>query len=180
MVKASALQSSELKSLSDFVIEVMLGIDIWSEQQLTSLTKVELGVLRKNATQRHGVTRWKRGIRNPQGPNDVEVIDLHPRLLSKKWHPYAACVLHHEFIHALGFLPHDSKFKSLEALWPSEQSKKMGKGFTEMLRMERATWLWTCPTCGKEHPRQKQGKGKYMCRICKSKLIDVPNKAAQS
>ena len=180
MVKASTLQSTELKSLSDFVIEVMMAIEVWSEQQLTFLSDIKLGVLRKNATQRHGVTRWKNGVRNPQGPNDVEVIDLHPRLLNEKWRPYAACVLHHEFIHALGYLSHDSEFKILEALWPSEKSKKMGIGFTEMLRLERATWLWTCPKCGKEHPRQKKGKGKYMCRLCKIKLVDIPNQAAQS
>ena len=48
--------------------------------------------------------------------------------------PYAAWVLHHEFVHALGYTAHDSTFRSLEALWPSQESSNMGPSFTEMLR----------------------------------------------
>ena len=98
MVKPSISQLNQLKDLREFVIEVMSAMVIWSEQQLTKLTEIELGVLRRNATQRHGVTRWKRGVINPSIPEEVEVIDIHPRLLSKDWMPYAAWVLHHEFV----------------------------------------------------------------------------------
>ena len=108
MVKPSKDQTEELANLRDFVIEVMMAMEVWSEQQLTKLLEVDLGVLRKNATQRHGVTRWKRGVRKPTSPEQVEVIDLHPRLLSDEWMPYAAWVLHHEFVHALGYTAHDS------------------------------------------------------------------------
>ena len=180
MAKPSDSQARELANISDFVIEVMISMDIWSKEELTKLASLDLGVLRRNATQRHGVTRWKAGIRKPSGPNDVDVIDLHPRLLSDDWLAYAAWVLHHEYIHALGYLPHDSTFKSLEDMWPSLESKTMGKGFTEMLRREKAKWLWVCPKCSKEHPRQKRGNGKYLCRICKIVLKDVPNQASQS
>ena len=79
MVKPSKDQTEELANLRDFVIEVMMAMEVWSEQQLTKLLEVDLGVLRKNATQRHGVTRWKRGVRKPTSPEQVEVIDLHPR-----------------------------------------------------------------------------------------------------
>ena len=120
MVKPSKLQTEELAKLRDFVIEVMLSMEVWSEQQLTKILEIDLGVLRKNATQRHGVTRWKRGVRKPTHPEQVEVIDLHPRLLSSEWMPYAAWVLHHEFVHALGYTAHDSTFSSLAALWPSQ------------------------------------------------------------
>ncbi len=179
MAKPSLLQLAELIELRDFVIEVMSAMEAWSKEQLTKLTDVPLGVLKRNATQRHGVTRWKRGVRKPSVPEEVEVIDLHPRLLSEEWMPYAGWVMHHEFVHALGFTAHDSKFRSLEELWPSPKSGKMGSAFTEMLRKEKASWLWVCNTCEKEYPRQKAGRGKYLCRVCRTVLVDVPNKASQ-
>ena len=165
--------------LREFVIEVMAAMEIWSEQQLTKLAKVQLGVLRRSATQRHGVTRWKRGVTNPSMPEEVEVIDIHPRLLSKDWMPYAAWVLHHEFVHALGYTAHDSTFRSLERLWPSKEASTMGVKFTELLRKEKAKWLWVCDKCKKEYPRQKKGMGKYMCKSCKQVLRDVPINASQ-
>ena len=179
MAKPSLQQTEELMKLREFVIEVMLGMEFWSEHVLTKLIEIELGVLRRNATQRHGVTRWKRGIKNPTKPEEVDVIDLHPRLLNKEWMPYAAWVLHHEFVHALGYRSHDKTFRSLEKLWPSEESSTMGLKFTEMLRREKAKWLWFCKDCKKEYPRQKAGKGRYLCRKCGTILVDVPINAAQ-
>ncbi len=179
MAKPSKVQTEVLDDLRDFVIEVMLAMEVWSEEELTKLTEIDLGVLRKNATQRHGVTRWKKGVRTPSKPEQVDVIDLHPRLLDKEWMPYAAWVLHHEFVHALGYTAHDSTFRSLEKLWPSQESSTMGSTFTEMLRKEKATWLWVCNDCQKEYPRQKAGRGRYMCRACRSVLVDVRNDAAQ-
>lgn len=173
MARASNLQIDELNDLRDFVVEVMSAMEVWSEEQLTKLFAIKLGVLKRNATQRHGVTRWKRGVTKPSKPEEVEVIDLHPRLLTKEWKPYAAWVMHHEFVHALGFSAHDSTFRSLENLWPSQDSSKMGAGFTEMLRAEKASWMWVCNTCDKEYPRQKPGKGRYQCRICRTVLVDV-------
>ena len=179
MVKAKKSQLEFMEALRLFVIEVMDGFDIWSDEQLKSLKKINLGILRKNATQRHGVTRWKKGVKHPECVDDVEVVELHPRLLTDEWKPYAAWVLHHEFVHALGYFAHDSKFRALEKLWPSKESPTMGSNFTEMLRRDRATWLWVCPTCKREFPRQKQGNGKYMCKKCKQILKDVPIPASQ-
>ena len=48
-----------------------------------------------------------------------------------------------------------------------------------MLRKERASWLWVCTTCEKEYPRQKPGKGRYLCRTCRTVLKDVPINPAQ-
>ena len=60
----------------------------------------------------HGATKWQRGISREQlGLEFVEVIELHPELLSGDWNAYAAFVLHHEFIHALGFHNHDAEFR---------------------------------------------------------------------
>ncbi len=174
MVKANNVQMKELLELREFVIEVMSSMGIWSEESLTKLTNIDLGVLRKNATQRHGVTRWRRGISNPSIPEEVEIIELHPRLLSTEWKPYAAWVMHHEFVHALGHTAHDATFRSLEQLWPSKESSTMGPKFTELLRKEKASWLWVCDKCKKEYPRQKKGMGKYMCRPCNMVLRDVP------
>ena len=159
MVKPNNAQLRELIELREFVIEVMTSMGVWSEELLTKLTNIDLGVLRKNATQRHGVTRWRQGIRNPTMPEEVKVIELHPRLLSSEWKPYAAWVLHHEFVHALGYTAHDSTFRSLERLWPSKEASTMGVKFTESLRKEKAKWLWVCDKCKKEYPRQKKGYG---------------------
>lgn len=179
MVKPNNVQLRELTELREFVIEVMTSMGIWSEELLTKLTSIDLGVLRKNATQRHGVTRWRQGIRNPTVPEEVKVIELHPRLLSSEWKPYAAWVLHHEFVHALGYTAHDSTFRSLERLWPSKEASTMGVKFTESLRKEKAKWLWVCDKCKKEYPRQKKAMGKYMCKSCKQVLRDVPINASQ-
>ena len=179
MVKPNDTQLRELIELREFVIEVMTSMGIWSEELLTKLTNIDLGVLRKNATQRHGVTRWRQGIRNPTMPEEVKVIELHPRLLSSEWKPYAAWVLHHEFVHALGYTSHDSTFRSLERLWPSKEASTMGVKFTESLRKEKAKWLWVCDKCMKEYPRQKKAMGKYMCKFCKQVLRDVPINASQ-
>ena len=179
MVKPSVTQLEELVELRNFVIEVMASMGVWSEELLTKLTDIDLGVLRKSATQRHGVTRWRRGVRDPTIPEEVQVIELHPRLLNPEWKPYAAWVLHHEFVHALGYTAHDSKFRTLERLWPSKEASTMGVRFTELLRKEKAKWLWVCDKCKKEYPRQKKGMGKYMCKSCKMVLRDVPIEASQ-
>ena len=76
MVKPNNEQLRELIELREFVIEVMTSMGVWSEELLTKLTNIDLGVLRKNATQRHGVTRWRQGIRNPTIPEEVKVIEL--------------------------------------------------------------------------------------------------------
>ena len=179
MVKPTNAQLRELIELRGFVIEVMTSMGVWSEELLTKLINIDLGVLRKNATQRHGVTRWRQGIRNPTMPEEVKVIELHPRLLSSEWKPYAAWVLHHEFVHALGYTAHDSTFRSLERLWPSKEASTMGVKFTESLRKEKAKWLWVCDECKKEYPRQKKAMGKYMCKSCRQVLRDVPINASQ-
>ncbi|MDG1558999.1 MAG: hypothetical protein P8R03_05730, partial [Candidatus Poseidoniaceae archaeon] len=88
LVRPSAEAKQALEQLRDDVIEIMLDMPVWSEAPVGNLGAIPLGVLRKNATQRHGVTRWKRGV-NLEAMNidDVEVIDLHPRLLEAKWRP---------------------------------------------------------------------------------------------
>ncbi len=174
MVKPNEFQGKEIVELKQLVLEVMSSMDLWSKEQLTKLLELDIGLLRSNATQRHGVTRWKKGIINPTKIDDVEVIDLHPELLTQKWKPYGAWVLHHEYIHALGYLAHDRIFRELENLWPSSESSKMGPKFTEYLREKRAKWIWKCPKCSKEFPRQKKGLGKYMCRNCRVPLKDIP------
>ena len=114
MVKPDESQSIVLESLRDLVIEIMLDMKIWQNYDLAPLRNVKLGLLRKNATQRPGVTRWQRGVSNDNiSINNIETIELHPELLNQQWSAYAAFVLHHEFIHALGFRNHDALFLSL-------------------------------------------------------------------
>ena len=176
MVRPSAEAKVALHQLRDTVIEVMRDMPVWLDAPITELDSIPLGVLRKNATQRHGVTRWKRGTDlNSMQISDVEVIDLHPQLLKPEWRAYGAFVLHHEYIHALGFRGHDATFRALEAAWPGRAASKHAQGFTETLRRQRALWLWFCSTCERSYPRQKPSKGRYRCRQCSTVLTDQPN-----
>ena len=104
MVKPNKFQQAKLDELRNLVIEIMTDMDVWQNHDLIPLFDLNLGVLRKNATQRHGVTRWKQGVsRNQLTLENIQTIELHPELLNQQWSAYAAFVLHHEFIHALGF-----------------------------------------------------------------------------
>ena len=174
MAKANPSQLAELLRLRDDVIHIMKDMSEWQEYDVDRLSLIPLGVLRKNSTQRHGVTRWQLGA-NPDELDimDVEVIDLHPRLLEERWKPYAAFVLHHEYIHALGFRSHNKIFRYLEAAWPGSSAAKHGPEFTELLRFQNATWIWSCKSCGKGYPRKRQGRGRYKCRACNVVLKDV-------
>jgi len=176
MVRPNSETAQALVHLRDKVLEVMLDMPVWEDSPVQDLRSIPLGVLRKNATQRHGVTRWRRGVNlNSMRIADVEVIDLHPRLLDPEWSAYAAFVLHHEYIHALGFRRHDSTFRALEASWPGRSAAKHAHEFTETLRRQRAAWLWVCSTCNRSYPRQKPSKGRYRCRGCSTVLVDTPN-----
>ena len=146
MAKPSSSQSSSLEDLRIEVILTMNGMEVWSQYELSSLYLVQLGVLRRNATQRHGVTRFKRGRGSKTLHfEDVETVDLHPYLLAEEWFDYARFVLYHEFLHVLGMRFHNATFRRVEALWP-RQGATVGKAFTQHLRRLSADWLWTCTT----------------------------------
>tara|TARA_B100001079_G_scaffold238980_1_gene222968 strand:- start:41 stop:589 length:549 start_codon:yes stop_codon:yes gene_type:complete len=173
MVNPNQQQMVKLDKLRSIVLDLMLDMEVWNETNTQVLKQIKLGVLRKNATQRHGVTRWKIGsdVTNLT-PQDVEVIDIHPELLDDKWNAYAAFVLHHEYIHALGFREHNSKFRFLENEWPGNRASKHGSEFTEFLRFRNAKWIWNCNKCGKDFPRKKPSRGRYKCRECDAILKD--------
>lgn len=175
MVKASHSQSLVLDDIRKIVFEVMSTLDKWGPNELAELRPIPLGVLRKTATRRHGVTRWKLGSRPPLIARKVEVIDLHPQLLTDKWLAYGAKVLFHEYLHALGNIKHDSIFKKLESLWPSGEAKEMGRAFTTAMSRARSKWIWRCETCRIAHYRQKRCNGRYKCRKCDKILFDEVN-----
>ena len=175
MAKASTEQKEVLFELKEYVLSQMESMGHWDEEHLESLQEIPLAVLKKNATQRHGVTRFRVG-RNAMElkTEDVETIDLHPQLLSENWEDYARFVLYHEYLHALGNRFHDSEFRRLEDKWPSYGSDR-GREFTQFLRQRSATWLWVCATCDKKYPRKRKANGRFRCRICSTILTDVPN-----
>jgi|TARA_B110000967_G_scaffold106867_1_gene109573 predicted SprT family Zn-dependent metalloprotease len=173
LAKANGIAYAALLQLRDDVIHIMKDMPAWQNEDVETLAEIPLGVLRRNATQRHGVTRWKRGANlNTLTVFDVEVIDLHPSLLLDEWKAYAAFVLHHEYIHALGWRAHDSIFRALESSWPGTINVLDGPNFTDSLRLANAKWLWICKTCDKSYPRQKRGNRNYKCRHCSTILID--------
>lgn len=170
MVRAKPKQLTRLKLLRDDVVHQMERMRVFSELDLKIASKVSLGLLRKNSTQRHGVTRWTR-----DGDQiTLDTVDLHPVLLEEDWTSYASFVMYHELIHAIGFRSHNTSFRELESLWPDVHAAKRGLDFTNQMRLKRAQWIWKCPQCTKEFPRQKPSRGKYQCRTCGCRLHDVP------
>ena len=152
MAKPSKEQVLLLDELRNFVIEVMRDMPEWVDAK---------------------VDRWRRGVDlRSLNPEDVEVIDIHPQMLNPQWKAYSAFVLHHEYIHALGLRAHNTLFRTLEAAWPGRTAGGHGTQFTEHLRREKAIWLWCCPDCQQEFPRQKPSRRKYRCRKCNTILID--------
>ena len=61
MAKPSSNQTSSMQDLRIEVLGTMSQMGVWPKEELNKLHHVQLGVLRRNATQRHGVTRFKRG-----------------------------------------------------------------------------------------------------------------------
>ena len=173
MVKPTPDQKIKLEHLRSIVLDLMQDMEIWNQIDTEGLEQISLGVLRRNATQRHGVTRWKKGVDvSNLIPSDVEEINIHPHLLDEKWNAYAAFVLHHEYIHALGFREHDKIFRYLEKSWPGSKAVKHGSEFTEFLRFKSAKWIWECKNCDKQFPRKKPSRGMYKCRDCNTTLRD--------
>ena len=165
-----------LKKLAEDVVSTMTHIPQLNHLPVEKLTGIPLGRLRRDATRLHAVCRYQKGIRKSEisGPDDVRCVDVHPAALTEDWQRYAAFLLYHEFLHALGYAGHDRTFRNLEALWPDEEARDMGKAFGKHLRNRAAKWLWTCPQCHLEHPRTRRGKGRYRCRNSRVVLVDVP------
>lgn len=175
MAKPSSIQVSSLEDLRIEVLLTMNHMDVWPEDELKNLHLVQLAVLRRNATQRHGVTRFKRGRTSETLHfEDVETVDLHPYLLTEEWLDYARFVLYHEFLHVLGMRYHNATFRRVESLWPHKGASQ-GKAFTQHLRRLSADWLWTCTTCTNQYPRKKRSNGRYKCRTCSTVLVDIEN-----
>ena len=171
VVKPNDQQLALLEGLRCQVLESMAKISFLGTVDLSPLVGVRLGVLRSSATQRHGVTRWNV---EPSGELAVEVVDLHPALLNDEWRDYALFVMYHEFLHVLGHRAHDTLFRNMEAQWPDQSGASRGKAFTHERRLMRAKWHWVCSTCDLRFPRQRRGGGRYLCRTCRTVLVDVP------
>ena len=62
MVKPNLDQKIKLEQLRSIVLDLMQDMEIWHEIDTDELENIDLGVLRINATQRHGVTRWRKGV----------------------------------------------------------------------------------------------------------------------
>ena len=84
MVKPTPDQKIKLEQLRSIVLDLMQDMEIWNQIDTEGLEQISLGVLRRNATQRHGVTRWKKGVDvSNLIPSDVEEINIHPHLLDQ-------------------------------------------------------------------------------------------------
>ena len=174
MVKPNESQSILLESLRDFVIEVMLSMNVWEDYDLDPLKYIQLGLLRKNATMKHGVTKWPKGVTiDDASIHNIATIEIHPELLAQEWSAYAAFVLHHEFVHALGYKSHDSSFRKKERSWPGKGVIDMAPKFTEYLARKSANWMWVCTGCNMKIPKKNKNNGRYKCRKCLSTLVDV-------
>ncbi len=164
-----------LTQLANNVVHTMHQIPQLSLLPVSELQNIPLGRLRRDAKRLHAVCRYQKGVKKSEisGPGDVRCVDVHPAALTNDWQRYAAFLLYHEFLHALGFAGHDKTFRNLEALWPDLKARGMGKSFGTHLQKRCAKWLWKCPQCSKEHQRTRRGRGRYRCRECQIVLIDV-------
>lgn len=176
--------------MSLITAEVKGGIELLREQVLSEmldmgfhasdlqeLRQIPLGWLRRDATQRHGVTRFHPGVdlgSAELGPSNIRIVDLHRSLVKPEWWRYGQYVLYHEYCHCLGHPGHGRGFKALEARWRDEEARGLGKKLTDELRLSLARWIWMCPSCEKGHPRRKKSNGRFLCRICNVALRDVP------
>ncbi len=136
-----------LANMAKTVVSTMRQIPQLSLLPIAELEQIPLGRLRRDATRLHAVCRYHKGVRKSEisGPRDVRCVDVHPAALTYDWQRYAEFLLYHEYLHALGFTGHDRTFRNLEALWPDEGARSMGKSFGSHLRNRAAKWLWTCP-----------------------------------
>ena len=174
MAKPSETQTQLLLRSKARVINRMKEFEAWVSLPFLSLLSVELGVLRKSAIRRHGATRWKYGTNFSKGIfSNPDVVDIHPELLNDQWRDYLDFVMYHEFIHCMGFKNHDSDFRSLESLWGFDFQR--AKQFSEHLSFARAKYVWKCPNCENKYPRSRRSNGRYLCRDCKTILIDEEN-----
>ena len=77
MVEPKEVQRLKLENLRDIVVGIMMDMSVWQQHELNPLLDIKLGLLRRNATQRHGVTKWKRGITDEQiSLENLEVVEL--------------------------------------------------------------------------------------------------------
>tara|TARA_B100001750_G_scaffold182894_1_gene151601 strand:- start:179 stop:703 length:525 start_codon:yes stop_codon:yes gene_type:complete len=164
-----------MAELASSVIHTMCQIPQLNHLPIEELEEIPLGKLRRNATRTHGICRYK-SVKDDDGGvvRVARCIDLHPHILTDEWSRYAEFVLYHEFLHALGYMSHNKEFRNMEALWPDEESRDMGKAFGKSVReINPPKWLLTCPQCGKEYARYKKGNGRYRCRNCRVVLVDI-------
>ena len=170
-----------LADLAKAVVTKMRQIPQLNLLPVAELEQDPLGMLRRDATRLDAVCRYQKGVKKSEisGPADVRCVDVPPAALADEWERYAAFLLYHEYLHALGFAGHDRTFRALEALWPDEEAKTMGKSFGAHLRNRAAKWLWICPQCSKEYARNRRGNGRYRCRQCSIALVDVKAEAVR-
>ena len=104
-----------LADIAKAVVTRMRQIPQLSLLPVTELENIPLGRLRRDATRLHAVCRYQKGVRKSEitGPNDVRCVDVHPAALTEEWRRYAAFLLYHEYLHALGFAGHDRTFRNL-------------------------------------------------------------------
>ena len=166
---------AELVHIREQVLPVMIKIGVIDHNQADELRQVPLGILRRNATRMHAVCRYYPGPRGgSKGINDVKEIALHPIAIEGDWQDYAQFLMYHELLHAIGYVRHNRLFRDLEARWPNENARESGPSFGQYLRKRAARWIWACPNCDREHHRSRRSNGRYLCRVCRGKLIDVP------
>jgi len=169
------MSSSKLVHIREQVLPVMIDIGVINLTQADDLRMVPLGMIRRNATRMHAVCRYHPGPRGgDKGIDDVKEIAIHPVAIEDDWQDYAQFLMYHEMLHAIGHVRHDRFFRDLEARWPDKNARESGPSFGRHLRQRAARWNWTCPRCEREHYRSRRSNGRYLCRVCKVKLIDVP------
>ena len=143
MKSANISELSELKN--NVIIKMKNFIDnkderIFSDTQISKLTKIQICFLSNNSISRHGLTTNLDKTKKIS-PDNCQV-KLNRNLLQKEYLKYAEFVLFHEYLHCLGNFSHDKNFRQLENIWP--EKKKMnaiGKELTRDLQEKNLNGL---------------------------------------
>ena len=176
----SDLKIPTLNQLSNNVISKMRTFSdisdnkIFTDNQLSILSKIPLSYLSRNSISRHGLTTnldksMRINVDNCQ-------VRLNYNLFQVDYIDYAEFVLFHEYIHCLGNFSHNREFRIIESLWPNKKEMNiLGKKLTRELQECKSKWAWTCSKCGFiVRKSTRKFRSNYFHKECRGKLENIP------
>ena len=150
------------------------GHRIFSDDDLSILSKIKVSYLSRNSISRHGLTTNLDKSKRMSNSNCL--VRLNRNLFQENYLSYAEFVLFHEYIHCLGNFTHNKEFRLIESLWPNKKEMNLiGKELTKELQDSKSKWAWTCSKCGFiVRKSTRKFRSNYFHKECKGKLQNIP------